>query len=1093
MCHDRFSLRRRIAAGMSDLEQMVRRQRLLAGFGEFALRSESLDEVLSEACRLVGEALGTQHVRLLEIEGDAQSALLRAAVGWAAEAVGRLRLDLRQGSAGAAWVQPGQPLIFRDIRQETRFEIPAVLKHAGVISMASVPILLPGARLYGLLQVDSDTPRDFSVGQAEFLRAYVTTLGPVIDRLHKTRSLRSAEERYRLIVENARDYAIFVTDTVGNITDWLPGAEAVFGWTAAEAIGQPASLVFTSEDRANKVDLQEIETARAQSFAPDQRWHLRKDGRLVFIDGSVRPLRGEHGEVQGFLKIGQDVTERRRTEEALREREERLRALVNATSNMIYQVSADWSEMRRLEGRGFLSDTTQPRRDWLDKYVPPEDHAMVRAAFEQAIRTRNIYELEHRVLRTDGSVAWTHSRAVPVLDAQGNIREWFGAASDVTARHNAEEALRESEARFRTLFQAMDEGYLLAEVLFDQAGTAVDICFLEANPAAIRMLGTDPRGRRQREIEPGFDQSWYDMWGRVACSGEAERHKRHTSPTGRWYESYLFKPVPEDIESRRVAVIFRDITEQVLAEVELRESEKRFRLMADSAPVLIWMSDMDGQVTFANRYYEHIFGRPASEMLGDGWARILLEEDLEPFLAEMQDAFQAHRPFSIEKRVRDRHGEVRWLRCEGVPRLDEAGRFLGYTGCNVDVTEARLAAEELERRVDARTAELMAAEETLRQAQKMEAVGQLTGGIAHDFNNMLQGVTGGLDMAQRRIAEGRAADALRYLGAAKEAAGRAGALTRRLLAFARRQRLEAKPVDPEALIAGLAELIRRTVGPAITVELRLEEGAGARVFCDATELESTLLNLCINARDAMPEGGRLTIATADLWLSAEDLPEEAKPGRYRVISVTDTGMGMTPEVASRAFEPFFTTKPRGQGTGLGLSQVHGFVQQSGGQVRLESTPGKGTTVCLFLPSREHAEETEPPTAAPPPAQAARAATVLLVDDEEAARQPVADRLRELGHTVLEARDGPEALRFLEAARPDLMVTDVGLPDGMNGRQLAEAARRRWPDLPVMFITGYADTLLPAGFEVIDKPFELDALARQVQALLKQVQARTEGG
>jgi CheY-like chemotaxis protein len=297
--------------------------------------------------------------------------------------------------------------------------------------------------------------------------------------------------------------------------------------------------------------------------------------------------------------------------------------------------------------------------------------------------------------------------------------------------------------------------------------------------------------------------------------------------------------------------------------------------------------------------------------------------------------------------------------------------------------------------------------------------------------------------------------------------------------------LEPKPVDTDGLVAGLADLIRRTVGPGIAVDLRLRDGAGS-VLCDPNELESALLNLCINARDAMPEGGRLTIGTEDLRLSAADIPDDAAaPGLYVALSVADTGTGMPPEVLERVFEPFFTTKPLGQGTGLGLSQVWSFVRQSGGLVRVESAPGLGTTVRLLLPLHEHADAVGRPEAVPPaPDGGGEAGTVLLVDDEDAARQPAADRLRELGYAVLEARDGPEALRILAATRPDLLVTDVGLPNGMNGRQLAEAAREGVPGLPVLFISGYAGTSLPPGIDMIDKPFELDVLVRRVRMALE---------
>jgi CheY-like chemotaxis protein len=275
------------------------------------------------------------------------------------------------------------------------------------------------------------------------------------------------------------------------------------------------------------------------------------------------------------------------------------------------------------------------------------------------------------------------------------------------------------------------------------------------------------------------------------------------------------------------------------------------------------------------------------------------------------------------------------------------------------------------------------------------------------------------------------------------------------------------------------------VGPAVRLELRLRDGK-ARVLCDPGELECALLNLCINARDAMPQGGRLTIDTEDIRLSAADVSgqEGHAPGDYVAISVADTGQGMPAEVVERAFEPFFTTKPLGHGTGLGLSQVYGFVRQSGGLVRLQSAPGEGTTVRLCLPQHEPAEAVEGPNAAAAPEAAETGRAVLLVDDEDIARQAAAERLRELGYRVLEAADGPAALHLLDGGvHVDMLVTDVGLPNGMNGRQVAEAVRERRPGIPLLFITGYAGTDLPPGSEVIDKPFDLDTLARRVLAAL----------
>ncbi|MET3431756.1 PAS domain S-box-containing protein [Herbaspirillum seropedicae] len=410
-------------------------------------------------------------------------------------------------------------------------------------------------------------------------------------------------------------------------------------------------------------------------------------------------------------------------------------------------------------------------------------------------------------------------------------------------------------------------------------------------------------------------------------------------------------------------------------------------------------------------------------------------------------------------------------------------------------SEARLRAvnESLEAEVSARTRELMATEEALRHSQKIEAIGQLTGGLAHDFNNLLGGISGSLDLMRVRLVQGRGEELLRYVELAARSTQRAASLTQRLLAFARRQTLAPKPTRVNALISGMEELIRRTIGPAIVLEV---VGAGGLwpTFVDGPQLESALLNLCINARDAMPGGGRLTIETANKWLDdrwahERDLP----PGQYVCISVTDSGVGMPPDVLARAFDPFFTTKPIGAGTGLGLSMVYGFARQSGGQVRLYSEVGQGTTVSIYLPRHQHDgdEQDEADALDETAAGDGNGEVVLVVDDEASIRMLVAEILSDAGYDVLQAEDGPGALRILQSKqRIDLLITDVGLPGGLNGRQVADAGRAARPDLHVLFITGYAENAafdnghLEPGMQLMTKPFKMEALARRVQSILE---------
>jgi signal transduction histidine kinase/CheY-like chemotaxis protein len=415
----------------------------------------------------------------------------------------------------------------------------------------------------------------------------------------------------------------------------------------------------------------------------------------------------------------------------------------------------------------------------------------------------------------------------------------------------------------------------------------------------------------------------------------------------------------------------------------------------------------------------------------------------------------------------------------------------------------------LEARVAERTRELVEAndklrteaeerkriEEDLRQSHKMEAVGQLTGGLAHDFNNLLAGISGSLEMIRMRTAQGRLTELGRYIEAALSSVGRAAGLTHRLLAFSRRQTLDPKAIRVNGLVGSMEDLFRRTVGPSIQIETKLA-GELWPALCDPNQLENALLNLVINACDAMPDGGDLVIETANVALDEKRVTSSDGPlrnvpaGEYVALSVTDTGTGMSPTTMTRVFEPFFTTKPLGQGTGLGLSMIYGFVQQSGGHIHLGSEVGHGTTVTIYLPRHLGAVdgEAELDTLAHLPPKGS--AVVLVVEDELPVRMVIADVLSDLGYTVLEAGDGRSGLKVLEAgALIDLLITDVGLPGGTNGRQLADAARQQRPDLKVLFITGYAESaavrngLMEQGMQVMTKPFALEALAAKIQGIL----------
>ena len=506
----------------------------------------------------------------------------------------------------------------------------------------------------------------------------------------------------------------------------------------------------------------------------------------------------------------------------------------------------------------------------------------------------------------------------------------------------------------------------------------------------------------------------------------------------------------------------------------------------------------DGTVLYCNLRAASMLGVPQQRAIGQMLHRFIAPEDAPEFAALLGEARDAWARKELTLRTPDGTQVPAYLT---LSRLRDGGEAL-LCGVLTDLREQKLHLRELANtnallaganaRLTDEIAERSRVEDALRQSQKMESVGQITGGLAHDFNNLLTAIIGSLDLLQARIGRGRLAEADRFIVTAREAADRAASLAHRLLAFSRRQPLSPVLTCPNRLIAGMEDLIRRTVGPRIVVTAVPGDGLWT-TLCDPNQLESALLNLAINARDAMPEGGNLTIETADVSLDGSAASELGLvPGRYASVCVSDTGTGMPPDVAERAFDPFFTTKPTGSGTGLGLSMVFGFARQSGGHVRIRSVPGKGTAVQILLPRHADMEAGGMPDCAAeaPLVQSANAA-VLVVDDEPAVRMLVSTVLTDIGCTVVEAEDGPSGLRAIRSgAKIDLLVTDIGMPGGMDGRQFAIAAAEAIPGLKVLFITGYAGRraadnsgLAGHGAHVIAKPFAMTALAAKVREML----------
>jgi PAS domain S-box-containing protein len=541
-------------------------------------------------------------------------------------------------------------------------------------------------------------------------------------------------------------------------------------------------------------------------------------------------------------------------------------------------------------------------------------------------------------------------------------------------------------------------------------------------------------------------------------------------------------------------------TERALrySRIELEAALARLRAITDSIDQMIWSTLPDGYHDYFNQRWYDYTGVQEGATDGDAWNDMFHPDDRERTWAVWRHSLATGEPYHIEYRLRHRSGAYRWVLGRAQPVRDEEGRIVRWYGTCTDIQDIVDAREvlarsrsELEVEIKARTAALMQTEEQLRQLQKMEAVGRLTGGIAHDFNNMLAVVIGALNLLERRLARGDT-DIGKYIEGAKDGARRAAELTQRLLAFSRQQPLSPAPISASQLVAGMQELLDRTLGERITVETRLADDLW-QVNADRSQLENVLLNLAVNARDAMPDGGTLTIKTRNALLgSVEAAGYKIEPGEYVIISVKDTGSGMSPEIVEKAFDPFFTTKSPGKGTGLGLSQVFGFVRQSGGHVTVESSPGQGATFCIFLPrlAGEHVAPdpgTAPPESSPQGGNAAE--VIMVVEDDDRVRSFSVEALRELGYTVVHSHSAVQALQMIEAGQAvTLLFTDIVMQE-MTGHELAKRALGLLPHLRVLFTTGYSGDLVegealhfsPANF--IAKPFTLDQLAVKVRSVM----------
>jgi PAS domain S-box-containing protein len=819
----------------------------------------------------------------------------------------------------------------------------------------------------------------------------------------------------------------------------------------------------------------------------DQELTLNRNGRAeqVWMNLDYSPVRDETGRPAGVIAVVVETTERVLADRRIAADQERQQRMLQQMPGFVGILSGP-DHVFEYVNDAYVT-ISGPRvflgRSLRDVFPELEGQGFFEL-LDQVYATGERFVARGAPIQLAGE---TEPRFIDLLyealrDARGDVTGIFVGGYDASEIYRAAAALKDSEGRLRELNADLERqvveraqargmtwqlspdlmGALNSEGYFETSNPAwkAVLGWSEDEVAAMsifELLHPDDVERTRK----GFDLT---QVGQPAI--RFPNRYRCKDGSYRWIS---WVGVPED---GMVYCSGRDITEEVAAATE---RDRIFEISHD----LFGVATFDGFLKSINPAWSKALGRSDADLLARPFLEIIHPEDLAitgEVVAALRDGLPVNQ---FHVRLLKANGASIPFAWSAVPDATrESGIF--YT-VGRDITEETAAA-----------AELRDAQEALRQSQKMEAVGQLTGGIAHDFNNLLAGIGGSLEMLEKRLAEGRLAGVERYIDMAQGATRRAAALTQRLLAFSRRQTLDPKPINVNRLIASMDDLIRRTVGPSVEVEV---VGAGGLWLTkvDPSQLENALLNLTINARDAMPDGGRITIETANKWLDHRAAKErDLTPGQYISLCVTDTGTGMTPEVISRAFDPFYTTKPLGQGTGLGLSMIHGFVRQSGGQIRVYSEVGSGTTMCLYLPrfvgALEDGEAVEAETNAD--IVPGHGETVLVIDDEDSIRVLMADVLEETGYRVLTAPDGPAGLAILQStARIDLLITDVGLPGGLNGRQVADAARTARPGLKVLFVTGYAENAvigsghLDPGMEVITKPFVMSALASRVRDMV----------
>ena len=827
--------------------------------------------------------------------------------------------------------------------------------------------------------------------------------------------------------------------------------------------------------------------SRSIERARDEHSPFSLDHRIIRPDGEVRVLhcRTEigprpDGGLANLHGTAQDVTDRRRTEDALREAEERFRRAFEDAPVAMAMIALDGRLLRVNRAACELAgyDAEQLLTKTIGGLTHPEDVDKDIAQIRQVLAgERRSYRVEKRYIAAGGREVWGLASLSLVRDQTGAPGYFIVQMQDITERKRAEEALTLSQARLSEAQQIARIGswewdlrtgeMTLSDELHRIAGIDPE-GFGGTYEATLARVHPEDRPRVDREIREAVVEG--RPWS-------VEARSVHDSGDVRVMHSRGQVEVGDDGQPVRAFGTVQDVTERLRAEQALRESEQRLKGVLENVPSVVFLRDLEGRYLLVNRRWEEYWGLTADEVVGRAPEELFPPELASLMRRNERRVLEARRPLTADE-VLERDGEARTFLTTRFLLTDDTGEPYATACIATDITERVRAQEERERM-----------EERLHQAQRLESVGQLAGGIAHDFNNLLAVILNYADFVRDEVADGAAA---RDVEEIQRAAERAAALTKQLLLFSRRDLERPEVLRPNGVVRDVERLLKRTLGEH--VELRTELATGWPVRVDRGQMEQVLVNLAVNARDAMPGGGTLTIGTEDVEITdaAARSQPELSPGRYVRLTVSDTGQGMSQEVADRAFEPFFTTKPHGRGTGLGLATVYGTVKAAGGHVEIESARGRGTVVRAHLPAVD-SEAPRAPGTTERGDHAGAGETVLVVEDERGVREVARRILESRGYTVLVAQDGEEAVEIAGSGdhRIDVLLTDLIMPR-MAGREVADRVRARHPRAAVVFMSGYTDDVLVShgalegAVNFLRKPFTAAGLVAAVQDALAAV-------